>query len=197
VPSAPRPGEIRANQQEKGDIRTEATPTSKALMIMGLARVKRKERICLGILGCAQIVSKNHQEYQNVSKNIELHRSPGAPQNAHFTAYIHYFLRLSFFRRFLHTVKGRAFGSPLARVLYPRASTAEVDPRSCKAGAGLPSPGPGKTGAPAAVEVRGSSPLSPTSAFRGFGSHSPLSSIWKWRTGRRLTLFSQMNYLIC
>ncbi|MDP2915822.1 MAG: hypothetical protein Q8O91_10265 [Candidatus Aminicenantes bacterium] len=27
------------------------------------------------------------------------------------------------------TVKGRAFGSPLARGLYPRASTAEVDPR--------------------------------------------------------------------
>ncbi|MDP2914692.1 MAG: hypothetical protein Q8O91_04490 [Candidatus Aminicenantes bacterium] len=36
-------------------------------------------------------------------------------------------------------VKGRAFGSPLARGLYPRASTAEVDPRA------MP-------GAPAAVE---------------------------------------------
>ncbi len=36
-------------------------------------------------------------------------------------------------------VKGRAFGSPLARVLYPQASTAEVDPRV-------------KPGAPAAVE---------------------------------------------
>jgi len=36
-------------------------------------------------------------------------------------------------------VKGRAFGSPLARDLYPRASTAEVDPRA------MP-------GAPAAVE---------------------------------------------
>ena len=35
-------------------------------------------------------------------------------------------------------VKGRAFGSPLARSLYPRASTAEVDPRT-------------KPGAPAAV----------------------------------------------
>jgi len=35
-------------------------------------------------------------------------------------------------------VKGRAFGSPLARSLYPRASTAEVDPRA-------------KPGAPAAV----------------------------------------------
>ncbi|MBE3130526.1 MAG: NAD(P)/FAD-dependent oxidoreductase, partial [Acidobacteria bacterium] len=51
------------------------------------------------------------------------------------------------------SVKGRAFGSPLARGLYPRASTAEVDPR-VKPGAGLPSPGPGKAGAPAAVEVR-------------------------------------------
>ncbi|MDP2915114.1 MAG: hypothetical protein Q8O91_06645 [Candidatus Aminicenantes bacterium] len=36
-------------------------------------------------------------------------------------------------------VKGRAFGSPLARGLYPRASTAEVDPRA-------------KPGAPAAVD---------------------------------------------
>jgi SAM-dependent methyltransferase len=36
-------------------------------------------------------------------------------------------------------VKGRAFGSPLARDLYPRASTAEVDPRA-------------KPGAPAAAE---------------------------------------------
>jgi predicted nucleic acid-binding protein len=36
-------------------------------------------------------------------------------------------------------VKGRAFGSPLARGVYPRASTAEVDPRA-------------KPGAPAAVE---------------------------------------------
>jgi hypothetical protein len=35
-------------------------------------------------------------------------------------------------------IKGRAFGSPLARGLYPRASTAEVDPRA-------------KPGAPAAV----------------------------------------------
>jgi hypothetical protein len=36
-------------------------------------------------------------------------------------------------------VKGRAFGSPLARGLYPRASTAEHDPRA-------------RPGAPAAVE---------------------------------------------
>ena len=38
-------------------------------------------------------------------------------------------------------IKGRAFGSPLARGLYSRASTAEVDPRA-------------KPGAPAAVEVK-------------------------------------------
>jgi len=37
------------------------------------------------------------------------------------------------------SVKGRAFGSPLARGLYSRASTAEVDPRA-------------KPGAPAAVD---------------------------------------------
>jgi len=39
------------------------------------------------------------------------------------------------------SVKGRAFGSPLARGFYPRASTAEVDPRA------MP-------GAPAAVGQR-------------------------------------------
>ena len=43
-------------------------------------------------------------------------------------------------------VKGRAFGSPLARDLYPRASTAEVDPRA-------------KPGAPAAVESHLYEPL--------------------------------------
>jgi len=36
-------------------------------------------------------------------------------------------------------VKGRAFGSPLARGLYPRASTAEVDPRA-RPGPGFPVP---------------------------------------------------------
>jgi hypothetical protein len=30
---------------------------------------------------CAQIVPKNHQEYQNVSKDIELFRNPGAPES--------------------------------------------------------------------------------------------------------------------
>jgi hypothetical protein len=37
---------------------------------------------------------------------------------------------ITFFEPFSNIVKGRAFGSPLARDLYPRASTAEVDPRS-------------------------------------------------------------------
>ena len=41
----------------------------------------------------------------------------------------------------LAIVKGRAFGSPLARGLYPRASTAEVDPRSWQGR------GPGRCGA--------------------------------------------------
>jgi len=48
-------------------------------------------------------------------------------------------------------VKGRAFGSPLARGLYPRASTAEVDPRAkpgAPAGAGVRAKAP----APAAVD---------------------------------------------
>jgi hypothetical protein len=37
-------------------MQTEATPTSNAEMIMGLARAKGKGRIFLGISGCAQIV---------------------------------------------------------------------------------------------------------------------------------------------
>ncbi|MDP2914652.1 MAG: hypothetical protein Q8O91_04275, partial [Candidatus Aminicenantes bacterium] len=44
-------------------------------------------------------------------------------------------------RAFAAEVKGRAFGSPLTRVLYQRASTAEVDPRA-------------KPRAPAAVDPR-------------------------------------------
>jgi hypothetical protein len=106
-------------------------------------------------------VPKICQEYRNVSKYIEIHRNPGVLKNRYIATDIHYFLRISIFRRFLHTVKGRAFGSPLARASYPRASTAEVDPRA------LPSSGAkrmraGKPGAPVAVEVRGSSHLSPT-----------------------------------
>jgi len=54
------------------------------------------------------------------------------PKNGLYSEKLYYFLHLIFFRRFLHTVKGRAFGSPLAHALNQRASTAEVDPRSCR-----------------------------------------------------------------
>jgi hypothetical protein len=59
------------------------------------------------------IVPKICQEYQNVSKDIEIHRNPGVFENAHFTQNIHYYLQLSFFRRFLHTVEVRG-SSPLS-----------------------------------------------------------------------------------
>jgi hypothetical protein len=36
-------------------------------------------------------------------------------KNCLFSGEFYYFLHFIFFRRFLHTVKGRAFGSPLAR----------------------------------------------------------------------------------
>jgi len=62
---------------------------------------------------CAQIMSKNHQEYQNVSKDIELHRNPGTPKNRPITGDIHYFLHFIVFRRFLHTVEVRG-SSPLS-----------------------------------------------------------------------------------
>ena len=142
-------------------MRTEATPTSNADVIMDPVSAEHKGRFLPAISACAQIVPKICQEYQNVSKDIEIHRNAGDHKNGPFAVEVNYFLYLSFFRRFLHTVKGRAFGSPLAPASYPRASTAEVDPRA------LPSSGAkrmraGKTGAPAAVEVRGSSHLSPT-----------------------------------
>jgi hypothetical protein len=54
---------------------------------------------------CAQIVPKICQEYQNVSKDIEIHRNPGALENGHLTGQIHYLLLVSFGRRFLHTIE--------------------------------------------------------------------------------------------
>ena len=62
---------------------------------------------------CAQIMSKNHQEYQNVSKDIELYRNPGAFKNAYIPENFYYFLRVTFFRRFLHTGEVRG-SSPLS-----------------------------------------------------------------------------------
>jgi hypothetical protein len=75
APSAHRPGGIRPNQREKGDIRTEVTPTSDASIIMGLASGKCKQGT--PPLGCAQIVPNICQEYQKISDNIEVHRNPG------------------------------------------------------------------------------------------------------------------------
>jgi len=64
-------------------------------------------------LRCAQIVPKICQKNQNVSKDIEVHRNPGALENAHFTRDIHYYLYFSFLRGFLHTVEVRG-SSPLS-----------------------------------------------------------------------------------
>ena len=55
--------------------------------------------------------------------------------------YFYHHVQPAFFAGY-EKVKGRAFGSPLARSLYPRASTAEVDPRA-------------KPGAPVAVKRGG------------------------------------------
>jgi uncharacterized membrane protein YqhA len=52
---------------------------------------------------CAQFVPKIGQEYQNVSKNIEINRNSRVFKNGLFAAYIIYFLSVSLFRRFLHT----------------------------------------------------------------------------------------------
>ena len=81
-------------------------------------------------LFCAQIVSKNHQEYQNISKDIELYRNPGAFKSRPISLDIHYFLHFSFFRGFLHTVEVRG-SSPLSPTnpilwcppVYPQGTT--------------------------------------------------------------------------
>jgi len=56
---------------------------------------------------CAQIVPKICQRNQNVSKDIEVFRDPGAFENEHFTEHFHYILHFTFFRRFLHTDEAR------------------------------------------------------------------------------------------
>jgi hypothetical protein len=93
------------DQLEKEDISTEATPTSTAEIIMGLARVKCKKRICLGILGC-----------QNVSKNIELYGNPGALKNGRIAIETHCYLHLTSFCRSLHTAEVRS-SIPLSPIL--------------------------------------------------------------------------------
>jgi hypothetical protein len=68
-------------------------------------------------LFCAQIVSKLCQEYQNISKDFEVHRNPGVFKNAYFTENFYYYLRVTFFRRFLHTVEVRG-SSPLSPTTF-------------------------------------------------------------------------------
>ena len=87
--------------------------TSYASMIMDPNLEKHKGLYCSDFSVCAQIVSKNHQEYQNVSKDIELYRNPGAFKNAYIPENFYYFLRVTFFRRFLHTGEVRG-SSPLS-----------------------------------------------------------------------------------
>ena len=85
-------------------MRTEATPTSNAEMIMDPVSAKRKDDSAR-LPACAQIVPKNHQKYRTISKDIEVYRYLRPPKNARYAAYIHFYLYFSFFRRFLHTVE--------------------------------------------------------------------------------------------
>jgi hypothetical protein len=62
-------------------------------------------------------VPKNHQEYRNISKDIELHRNAAALENTPFAWAFYYFLYLSFFRRFLHTGEVRG-SSPLSPTTF-------------------------------------------------------------------------------
>ena len=94
-------------------MRTEATPTSIAQMIMAPVSAECKRQFRPAVSGCAQIVPKISQEYQNVSKDIELYRNLGAPKDVRFTTYVLCYLRFPFFRRFLHTGEVRG-SSPLS-----------------------------------------------------------------------------------
>jgi hypothetical protein len=89
-------------------------------MIMGPILDKHKRLSCLDFSVCAQIVSKNHQEYQNVSKDIELYRNPECPKTGIYSGELIYFLYVSFFRRFLHTIEVRGSSplSPTIQTLY-------------------------------------------------------------------------------
>jgi hypothetical protein len=59
---------------------------------------------------CAQIVSKNHQEYQNISNNIEIYRNQKLFEN----------LRYTFFRRFLHEANwSRELDSDDDQLIWP------------------------------------------------------------------------------
>jgi hypothetical protein len=98
-------------------MRTEATPTSKAEMIMNPASITCKGRYWLAVSICVQIVPKRCQEYRNVSKDIELHRNAAALKNGPIVRYLHYFLGIMFFRRFLHTVEVRG-SSPLSPTIF-------------------------------------------------------------------------------
>jgi hypothetical protein len=53
----------------------------------------------------AQVCPKCAQKYRKLSKNIEIHRNPEGLEKGRFTGENPYFLRISFFRRFLHTVE--------------------------------------------------------------------------------------------
>jgi len=66
---------------------------------------------------CAQIVPKICQRYQNVSKDIELYRNAGDLQNGSFAVEVDYYLHVSFFRRFLHTVEVRG-SNPLSPISF-------------------------------------------------------------------------------
>jgi hypothetical protein len=79
-------------------------------------------------LFCAQIVSKNHQEYQNISKDIEIHRNPKPLENVPQPGDFYYYLHISFVRRFLHTVEVRG-SSPLSPTTFV-STTCDLNPES-------------------------------------------------------------------
>jgi hypothetical protein len=76
---------------------------------------------------CAQIVPKICRKYQNVSNNIEIHRNLGAPKNRLIVWEYHYFLCLSFFRCFLHTVEVTGSNPVSPTTLLSTTSTIDGD----------------------------------------------------------------------
>ena len=105
------------DQREKEDMRTEATPDLLCINDYGSYSRKAQRLYCSDFSVCAQIVSKNPQEYQNVSKDIELYRNPGCPKNGLCSMEFIYFLYFRPFYRFLHTVEVRG-SSPLSPIPF-------------------------------------------------------------------------------
>jgi hypothetical protein len=82
-------------------------------------------------------VPKIYQEYQKRTEKIKTRRNPGSFENGCFIVEIPYFLRLGFFRCFLHTVEVTG-SSPVSPTMpYPETPTFFGAPPNWLGGVGV------------------------------------------------------------